>query len=193
MTYYTQQYQPPPGTQVQSQPLKEEFTRITQSFDAVETDINGKLSTAGGTVSGAVTIIGALTQSGNAVDFGAATSMRVPAPQFENSPVRQSDLAAAAFGPLFLYPWDIINGTSHNAAAGRGCGVNNTTCDITLPANPTAGQFVPFADLTNQASSGAIWIRRNGQTIMGVAEDMQLDMNGRSFALQFINGSWRLV
>lgn len=36
---YTHQYLPPPGTQVQSQPLKDEFGRVDAAFAVLEADI----------------------------------------------------------------------------------------------------------------------------------------------------------
>ena len=208
--YYARVYNPTFGALVRSGELRAELIRIELGFDSSYTSVEAALALRARTdqsntfngaqtfnvgpysLTGSAAFVGSLTQSGGAANFSGATNMRVPAPAFIDSPVRQSDLAAAAFAPA-VYPWDTVNSASQACVAGRGYAVNVTTCDLTLPANPAVLWTVLFMDLTNNAATGQVWVRRNGQTIMGVAEDMRINMNGRSFGLQFINDSWRLV
>ena len=63
---------------------------------------------------------------------------------------------------------------------------------LTLPASPTFGDFVQF--VPESVTFTGVTIARNGQPIMGLAEDMILDGEGISFGLVYadsING-WRI-
>lgn len=63
---------------------------------------------------------------------------------------------------------------------------------ITLPATPTAGQTV-WVTVGNGRTDNVI--ARNGQNIMGLAEDMTINSADATVALRFINTTlgWRLV
>lgn len=69
---------------------------------------------------------------------------------------------------------------------------NSASLTMTLPATPAAGDVVYIMDADYNAVNFNIIIGRNGQTIMGLAEDMTVSNNGASFTLTFVNGSWRL-
>jgi hypothetical protein len=67
---------------------------------------------------------------------------------------------------------------------------NVAATTLTLPAAPASGDTVrvtPANALTTNV------IARNGQTIMGVAEDMTLDNADATVELRFINSTWRLI
>lgn len=62
---------------------------------------------------------------------------------------------------------------------------------LTLPASPNNGdRIVVF----NTGVAASVVVARNGKTIMGLAEDMTLDMPGRSFEFTYISatGDWRV-
>lgn len=68
---------------------------------------------------------------------------------------------------------------------------STTGATLTLPGTPSLGDTVYFAvanDLANNV------IARNGQNIMGVAEDMTINVNDISFSLVFANSTlgWRI-
>lgn len=88
-------------------------------------------------------------------------------------------------------PWSAVTSNT-NAAAYNGYMIDASSnpVTLTLPASPTIGDEVPFVvvDRTN-----TITIARNGNPIMGVAEDMIVDYDNASFALIFKDGTagWR--
>jgi hypothetical protein len=86
----------------------------------------------------------------------------------------------------------IVSGTSQAGVAGSHYVLTNVAATtVTLPAAPASGATV-WVTWTNSLTTNVI--ARNGQTIMGLAEDMTLDAatNG-TVQLRFVNNSWRLV
>lgn len=86
----------------------------------------------------------------------------------------------------------VVAGTSQAAVAGAHYILTNVAATtVTLPATPTSGDTV-WVTWTNSLATNII--SRNGQTIMGLAEDMTLDAstNG-TVQLRFVNSSWRLI
>lgn len=78
------------------------------------------------------------------------------------------------------------------------CDTSGGAFTVTLPANPLAGDEVTFTDGGFSATvlgwgANALTIARNGQTIMGLAENLTCNTRGRSFKLVFINSDWRVV
>ena len=63
---------------------------------------------------------------------------------------------------------------------------------LTLPASPSAGDIVRFMTDAN-ASTNALIIGRNGETIGGVAEDMNVRLNGFSGLLYYTSSDWKVV
>jgi len=61
---------------------------------------------------------------------------------------------------------------------------------VTLPTSPASGDTV-WVTVTNGLTTNII--ARNGQTIMGLAEDMTIDTGDSTVPLRFVNSSWRLV
>lgn len=62
---------------------------------------------------------------------------------------------------------------------------------LTLPASPAENDYV--AILRTAGTTVGSTIARNGQTIMGVAENMTLDVNVSYLRLDFVNSSWRIA
>lgn len=54
------------------------------------------------------------------------------------------------------------------------------TCNVTLPASPTNGQWVQFINSTGTSTFN---ILRNGKTIMGLAENLVANVNNKGFTL----------
>lgn len=63
---------------------------------------------------------------------------------------------------------------------------------LTLPASPAFGDFVQF--VPESVTFTSVVIARNGQPIMGLAEDMTLDGEGVSFGLVYSDSTngWRI-
>lgn len=60
--------------------------------------------------------------------------------------------------------------------------------ELILPAAPAEGAWL-FVTVSNNRYDN--WLRRNGSTFMGLAEDVQLD-EIRTYTPRFLNNSWRI-
>lgn len=67
---------------------------------------------------------------------------------------------------------------------------NAAATTVTLPATPVTGDTVVIT-VTNALTTNIV--ARNGQTIMGLAEDLTIDNQNATVELRFVNSSWRLV
>ena len=78
----------------------------------------------------------------------------------------------------------VVSGTRYFIAA------NSIT--LTLPANPAFGDFIQF--VPENVTFTNVTIARNGQPIMGLAEDMILDGEGIAFGLTYADptNGWRI-
>lgn len=86
----------------------------------------------------------------------------------------------------------VVSGTSQAAVAYTHYSLANVAATtVTLPASPAAGDTV-WVTWANTLATNVI--ARNGQTIMGLAEDMTLDAstNG-TVQMRFVNSSWRIL
>ena len=63
---------------------------------------------------------------------------------------------------------------------------------VTLPALPSANDKVAIMDIATSFSTNPLSIARNGNTIMGLAEDMLVDTDNISFELIYVNNDWRI-
>lgn len=54
---------------------------------------------------------------------------------------------------------------------------------ITLPASPTAGQFVVIADARNTFATNNLTVARNGNLIAAIADDLACNVNGATITL----------
>lgn len=86
---------------------------------------------------------------------------------------------------------------SNSAAVSLTAGQQDATtyagvCTWTLPASPTAGQRVGVIVANGRADNV---IARNGQNIMGLAENMTVNNKNAGITLRFVNSAqgWRLV
>jgi hypothetical protein len=96
--------------------------------------------------------------------------------------------ATAAIGQLGVVT---VTGTTQTAVAGSHYILTNVaTTTVTLPASPASGDTV-WVTPTNGLTTNVI--ARNGQTIMGLAEDVTVDNANATVELRFVNGNWRLV
>ena len=87
----------------------------------------------------------------------------------------------------------LVSAASQTAAAGQHLGLTNAgLTTITLPLTPSAGQLLWVTPMNGRFDNV---IARNGQNIMGLAEDMRLDSPFLTYALRFTNSAqgWRLI
>jgi hypothetical protein len=61
-----------------------------------------------------------------------------------------------------------------------------------LPATPNVGDAIFFADGGGNYEINNLTIDRNGNTIMGLSEDMIIDINNVSVGLVYSGTTWRI-
>jgi hypothetical protein len=95
---------------------------------------------------------------------------------------------------ILAEPAFTIKTTDFNATAGSRYGYNTTAGVVTatLPASPSAGDAIYFADASGTTSTNNFIIARNSQTIMGSASDMTTNTNDQSFGLFYNGTTWRV-
>jgi hypothetical protein len=78
------------------------------------------------------------------------------------------------------------------AAAGDHLDIDTATAVVTvmLPANPATFDEVWISNLSGTFAAHALTIDRNGQTIMDIDEDMDVDIDGFEFSLRFDGTTW---
>lgn len=72
------------------------------------------------------------------------------------------------------------------------CDTSAGSITITLPATPIANDVVAIMDNTASFETNPLTVARNGNNIMGLAEDMVVDVNNISFELIYNGTEWRL-
>lgn len=72
------------------------------------------------------------------------------------------------------------------------CDTTAGTFVITLPLTPSANDVVIIQDITTSFATNNLTVARNGETIMGLAEDMLLDINDAKVEFTYLNGDWRV-
>jgi hypothetical protein len=70
---------------------------------------------------------------------------------------------------------------------------SSTALTITLPATPNTGDRVQFIDVAGNALTNNITIGRNGENIMGLAQDMVIDEDNAGFALIYSGATYGWV
>jgi len=63
---------------------------------------------------------------------------------------------------------------------------------ITLPANPAVGVRVRVYDAASSFTANNVTIARNGETIMGIDDDILLDVDDQSIELIYANSDWKV-
>ena len=102
------------------------------------------------------------------------------------------------FGRTGTVDWCTTAKTSpFTSVSGNGYFVNTTsgTVTVTLPASPSAGDIVAFADYTNTFQTNAVTICKNGSKIGGVCANATLSTEGQSVTLVFVDATegWKNV
>ena len=64
---------------------------------------------------------------------------------------------------------------------------------INLPSAVNLGDTVRFVDYAGTWQSNPLIVARNGNTIMGLAEDMTADIARGAFTLVYSGNTWRLA
>ena len=174
--------------------VKATFPNITGAVTSTQTEIN---RLTGVTAPIQPQIDALQTQKADIASPGLTGSPTAPTPTLGNSSTLlattsfvQSALASVNAQTATVVA--IVTGTTQLAAAGAHYVLTNVAATtVTLPASPASGATV-WVTWTNSRTTNVI--ARNGQTIMGLAEDMTLNAAQNSTVqLRFVNSSWRLV
>ena len=87
---------------------------------------------------------------------------------------KSGDTVTVASGATFIgggIDWQstIVTGATHTASAGQGLWIDTTsnTCNLTLPASPSAGDQLVFADVKRQWGNNAVTLTLNGSKYQG--------------------------
>jgi len=95
----------------------------------------------------------------------------------------------------YINEWTEVNG-NYSANPGDKLMLDSTASFIiTMPSSPKFGYEVDFCDGAGLCETNNITINRNGEYIMGLDENMDINVNYASFKLVYFNSSygWRLV
>jgi len=84
--------------------------------------------------------------------------------------------------------WKIVS-TNTTALYNDGIIVNTTLSPliVTLPSNPSIGAIIAIRDVFGTIAANNITIARGGSNIMGLAEDMTVNINFISFTLTYVS------
>jgi hypothetical protein len=63
---------------------------------------------------------------------------------------------------------------------------------ITLPASPTLGSMVTFADAARTWATNNLTVARNGNTIETLSEDLVCNLSGKRIAAVYNGNTWRV-
>lgn len=68
----------------------------------------------------------------------------------------------------------------------------SNTVTATLPGSPSTGADIYFADGGGNNATNNFTVARNGNTIMGLSEDLTVNTNNASFGLVYNGATWRV-
>jgi len=102
------------------------------------------------------------------------------------------------FGRTGTVNWQsTVKTANFTAVSGEGYFCNTTSGEFTatLPASPSAGDIVAFKDYAQTFDTNNLLIDRNGSPISGVADNKQLNTEGISATLVYVDGTqgWLVV
>ena len=72
------------------------------------------------------------------------------------------------------------------------CDTSSNDFTITLPAVPDEDDIIGILDFKGTFDANPLSVARNGNLIMGLEEDMEIDTKNISLELIYINGDWRV-
>jgi hypothetical protein len=158
-------------------------TAVTAAVDATDANTAGKVVARDGSGNfSAGTITAAL--SGNATTATTATNVSGTV-AVANGGTGQTTLTGLPLPqPIITQNMQVI-GSGTTAVASR-VYVLTASLTLTLPASPAAGNWV---SVSNRSGTTTPVIARNGQNIMGLAEDMTIDNSTASFTLTFADAT----
>jgi hypothetical protein len=84
-----------------------------------------------------------------------------------------------------------VRTANFTAVAGKQyiCNTSGGAFTLTLPSTPSAGDIVGFADYTGTFATANLTVARNGSNILGLAQDLTVDINWAAIELVYIDGT----
>jgi Ran-binding protein 9/10 len=88
-----------------------------------------------------------------------------------------------------------VRSANYTAVAGDSILANTSggSFTITLPSSPSTGAVITIEDSAQTFNTNPLLVARNGNTIMGLAEDMWASINGAFFTLIYNGSTWRIA
>lgn len=161
----------------------------------------GTVSTGGvladGTVSAAeVSGLATVATTGAYADLSGkpGTNDFLPSQTGNNGKYLTTDGSSPSWATVTTGTVFIAKTTTYTAVAGDTLLVDTSggSFTITLPASPATGNTVYFQDAKGTWFTSPLTIGRNGQTIMGAAEDFTASSNNAGFGLVYNGSDWRV-
>jgi hypothetical protein len=123
------------------------------------------------------------------IEFGFTTHDNDWVSALYNLQVTQGVVGGSTSSGTGLSPW-VVKTSAYNAAAGDRILVDTNSVSaftVNLPSSPSMGDEVVIVDAGSNCAVVNVTIGRNGNSIMGAAEDLTIDVNGASFSLIYYN------
>ena len=132
-----------------------------------------------------------------ATTVSATTSITTPSVTISGTPTNATDAATVAYVQAAAGgSWSAIT-TATTATAGSKYFANTAAGSfiLTLPASPTVNNSIRIADLAGTFNTKPLTIARNSTLIMGLAEDLIVDVKNASIELVYSGATygWRIV
>jgi hypothetical protein len=112
-------------------------------------------------------------------------------------PYLVTDAEKSAWNAAAGMTWTIINADPNPAVKSNGylCNTSAAAFTVTLPATGTAGDVITIIDESGTFGSKNLTLGRNGLNIMGLAEDMVVNINNLNFSLVYTDAAhgWRII
>ena len=121
----------------------------------------------------------------------AAATYALELPDADASGFLQSDGAGKlSFGtPASGLPNPTIQATGVTATSGQFLVVTNGGITITLPATPSAGNYVIIKDGTGAAATSSFTVARNGSNIASAPSDLTFDKNFAEITMTYVDAT----
>lgn len=133
---------------------------------------------------------GATSLTANNVILGNGTSaVQAVAPGTSGNILTSNGTTWESAAPSGGFPEPTIISTSTSATSGQFLVVDTAAITITLPATPSAGDYVVVKDGTGEAATSSFTVARNGSNIAASATDLTFDKNYAEITMTYIDGT----
>ena len=133
---------------------------------------------------------GATSIAANNVILGNGTSaVQVVAPGTSGNVLKSNGSTWTSAAQAAGYPAPTLQGTNVTATSASFLVATAGSITITLPASPSAGDYVVIKDGTGAAATTNFTVARNGSNIASSATDLTFDKNFAEIVMTYINGT----